>query len=304
MDSKTAMATAKYMITNAPKGKKINITWFGGEPLCNIDAIDVVSNELRREGIDFSAKIISNGYLFDKEVTQKAVEKWNVKSAQITLDGTAEVYNSVKAYASTCGNAFETVADNIEEMLRSGIAVFIRINLSIHNKDNLYRLVDWICDRYNGYKNIYVYPRVMMWYESGKAEYMISAVELLSFENYCLEKGLQIPFRVLGEGIRVNACMADSNSSVTDLPDGHLGQCEHFTDGEFVGDVFTGISDNRNIIAFKEKANCKEICEGCELYPICIRLFKCPDVGTNVCNSDFVAIEKAHLSHSINMKFS
>jgi sulfatase maturation enzyme AslB (radical SAM superfamily) len=54
------------------------LDWFGGEPLFNMDVIDLISSRVRAAGFNIMGSIVSNGYLFDDKVIQKAKDIWNL----------------------------------------------------------------------------------------------------------------------------------------------------------------------------------------------------------------------------------
>ena len=97
MSNDTAVDVARFMIDKS-KGHDITIQLFGGEPLCNIAAIDTIFNFLKANNAVYKSWMISNGYLFDKDLIDKARNNWNLYKVQITLDGTERVYNRIKNY--------------------------------------------------------------------------------------------------------------------------------------------------------------------------------------------------------------
>ena len=122
MSSETALDVAKY-IEKHHGGKKVNLMWFGGEPLYNMSVIDLVTERLRKSGVTFSSDMISNGYLFDEATVRRAKEKWKLHSVQITLDGTEKVYNRIKAYVNNRESAYLRVIENIGCLLDAEIYV-------------------------------------------------------------------------------------------------------------------------------------------------------------------------------------
>ncbi len=287
MSADTAQATAEFIIANAPKSKNATLTWFGGEPLCNIEAIDIITDALRNAGINFSSRIISNSYLFDDALIKKAVEDWNLKFAQVTLDGTETVYNNAKAYVNAENtNPFIKVINNIEKLLENGIHVSARMNIGEHNRENLFELADFLAERYSGRKGFSVYAHLLLAYNEGasNAVHLSAAENLVELNNYFEKKGLLQLKKEITPGVQGNKCMADSKSAITVLPDGSLGKCEHFTDSNFIGNVYDGITDTCTEQAFSKRANNKEICKGCFAYPACIMLENCPDDNLVLCN--------------------
>lgn len=306
MSRETAVAVADYIIANAPSDRVVHISWFGGEPLCNTEVMDIISDTLCNSGIRFTSQITSNGYLFDAEKIEKAVQKWKTTVVQVTLDGTESVYNSTKAYVSSCENPYITVTGNIEKLLKRNIKVVVRLNFGGHNKDDIYSLVDWLAERYVGCDGLSVYPRLVNKYEKGKMKKdddISLSEKLIELENYCEEKKLFLSHKPIKSAIKINSCLADSDSAITILPDGNIGKCEHCLDDGYIGNIHCGITDGKMADSFKEKANNEDICNGCSMYPICIRLKKCPDVGEDICNEEFRMIEKRHLARRVKFTY-
>lgn len=268
----------------------VALHWFGGEPLYNQEVIDIICRGLRDAGVPYGGDMVSNGYLFDDATIEKAKTLWKIFNVQITLDGTEEVYNKTKAFVYRDGrSAFRVVTDNIERLLARGIGVVVRMNMGDHNKEDLYRLVDWLCERYRGQKHLSIYPHLL--FDTAKEQGDPNLAEkrerrekaLCSFEEYCASHGLR-PYQAMGNGVRVSACMMDAPEAVTVLPDGHLGKCEHHSEDHFVGDIYTGVVNTALVDAFKERANNRERCDGCPVYPVCIKLANCPNKKFNICS--------------------
>ena len=96
MSAETAHKAAAYIAAHCG-GEKVHLHWFGGEPLFNKQVIDIICTDLAEKGIVYESMMISNGYLFDGATVEQAVSHWKLKSVQITLDGTEEIYNRSKA---------------------------------------------------------------------------------------------------------------------------------------------------------------------------------------------------------------
>ena len=121
MDPETADKVVDY-IQNHCGGNKVKLRWFGGEPLMNFPVIHRICGGLRSRGIDFESYMVSNGYLFDDELTAKAIHSWALKEVQITLDGTEAVYNRSKAFIYPKGSPYRIVTGNILRLLNAGIS--------------------------------------------------------------------------------------------------------------------------------------------------------------------------------------
>ncbi len=299
MSFETAQETVNFIKKHRSPKKKVKISWFGGEPLCNWEVVDFITSELSRAEIDFFCSMITNGYLFDDFLAKKAAGDWNLKWVQITLDGTRDVYNKIKAYVD-CEDKdpFAIVTDNIERLLKNGIEVRVRMNMGMHNKEDLYVLADFLATRYKGYDLFSAYTKLLFEDDLQTPEMqMLLADELLAFEEYCDRLGLMRPKTVREEPC-VNRCMADSGNSIVITPSGKLGKCEHFSDTEHVGSVWDGITNPAKIKEFKVRVNSRALCSGCPAYPVCIRLPKCSIYGSKYCYPASRKIEAAHLSRA------
>ena len=73
--------------------------------------------------------------------------------------------------------------------------------------------------------------------------------------------------------------MADSDDSVIIHPTGKICACEHYVNGEFIGDIATEELDEKAIESWKERVPEFDECKDCFFLPECIRLRKCT-VGT------------------------
>ncbi len=281
MDEQTAKETADFIIRTANKAQ-VKINWFGGEPTYNQKAIDIICDVIGKAGIEYTSSMVSNGYLFDDSVVEKAAKLWKLKTVQITLDGTEEVYNSTKAYIyNDCISPFNKVIDNIERLAKANISVIIRLNMSEQNVQDLYKLVDYIDNRFESQKCVSVYPATL--YEDEDEYNKIGALtrrldilnEYFLLEKYCEDKGLLHSGNVNSKFMKCG-CMAQNDNSYMILPDGHLGLCEHYTDSEFIGTIKDGIKDSQKVLSYKEIVFKEDLCCDCRIYPLCMKSKKCP----------------------------
>ena len=71
MTAETADKVVRYIVKHRGD-EKVSLKWFGGEPLVNAKVIDQICTELCEQGVPFRSKMISNGYLFDADMVQRA----------------------------------------------------------------------------------------------------------------------------------------------------------------------------------------------------------------------------------------
>lgn len=283
MSDEIAVKTAAYIQSNCGD-KEVLLRWFGGEPLYNSRAIDIICEKLRSLGISYRSEMVSNGYLFDAQMVSKATELWNLKQVQITLDGTEEVYNRCKAYIYKEGSPYQTVMQNIQCLLDADVRVLLRMNLDLHNITDLGSLCDEISARFGKRRNLYVYPYLIFDSSvSWKDRYPIEKWELLYAElerliQKLIDMGLYA-FRSqrIKDCLPVNHCIADSDDAVVILPTGQLCACENYSEDEVIGHLDNGIVNIAILDTWRDRDDEIQECKTCFYYPECVRLKKCTD---------------------------
>ena len=280
MSIETADAVIDYIIRNCA-GKEAELRWFGGEPLLNKSVIDHICLGLQDAGKQFKSSIVTNGYLFDAETIEESIRKWNLEEAHITLDGTEEIYNRTKNYVKAEESPYRVVKKNIKGLLDAGIKVRIRLNLGRHNAKDLIHLIHELSESFAGNANLVVY--VIPLYEQDMPEQMKERwrkeiyASLEELQTAVKTSGLSLHLRALHYKLPSTCCMADSRVGITILPDGRRGICDHYTDREILGDVFTDSDDEGLIEAWREKRPPIQACRNCVRYPECVIITHCPE---------------------------
>jgi len=276
MTEETARDVGEY-IAKACGGKTVKLSWFGGEPLFNRPAIDVICDTLRGHGVEYSSILTSNAYYLDAETARKAAQDWHIRHAQITVDGTETVYNRTKAYIDRGEESpYQRVLENIGHALNAGIEVAIRLNMDSANADDLMALADELAERFHGRNNLFAHV-IMLRAVAGPVHQFDSEQEAFARKKALEEKldgyGLLKQER-FKQDFRVNQCMADNDACEVVLPDGRIQKCEHFNEAEVIGSIHSDVRDEEKRRAWKETMRFPE-CADCALYPKCVSLRRC-----------------------------
>ena len=290
MTAETASKVVRYIMAHHGS-ETVHISWFGGEPLVNAKAIDQICTGLREQGVPFRSGMISNGYLFDAEMAQRAKDLWQLQRVQITLDGTAQTYNRVKDYVYRDVNAFERVLQNIGLLTGIGIHTRIRLNVSKHNIGEMAELVELLHQRFGADEHLTVTSSALF-EEEDTAELFARRMQLEQQITAC---GFARKLYDLPKDIRLDCCMADDDGSrVVIAPDGHLGKCHHYLDREFFGHIDSEERNDAILRKFKERRADIEACATCFYYPQCIRLV--------MCHRDTICTSVKQQEHLYNMR--
>lgn len=280
MTEETAEKIGEFIIEHAPIDGIVELRWFGGEPLYNMKVMDIIVNKLRETGIQYQSTLISNGSLFNDFVVQKAVNLWNLRHVQITLDGTEQVYNKAKNYTRKNFNPYKKVKENIQKLLYANIAISIRMNLELYNADDLKEL---IYECHNDFGNdlpfgMYAYPI----FEEGnpRSEEHKKALydKLIEIEQVLAECGY-LKGKDLYGGIRATHCMVDNGRAILFAPTGEIGLCEHYSESEFFSHVDNFDEKDWEVIKdWKRVEEPLDICSDCSFFPDCLRCSKCVEL--------------------------
>lgn len=129
--------------TRLPAVRELAVLWYGGEPLVGLSSLLSLSDEFQARtaaaGVAYAATVITNGYLLTAPVARRLRER-AVTTAQVTLDGPAEVHDRRRPLTSGRGT-FDTVLANIVAV--AGILdVAVRVNLDRANAGDYPRLLE------------------------------------------------------------------------------------------------------------------------------------------------------------------
>ena len=135
MSEETEKAVLKFIRSNNNL-RKLNVTWYGGEPLLNFNSIQRLTKAFINLGVEYSAKMITNGYLLTPEIAG-LLHSLHINTIQITFDGTESVHNK-RRFLLGGQPTYRKIMDNIKYLLSvdTGIRINIRTNVDKRNKEN------------------------------------------------------------------------------------------------------------------------------------------------------------------------
>lgn len=127
-----------------PHLDRLNISWFGGEPLLARDVVLEIGQHANavcaQHGVAFSAGFTTNGYLLEPALLQRLTELQH-REFQITLDGDAEWHDRTRVTANK-GATFEKIWSNLiaYRSLAANFAISLRLHLHQDNIESVRRL--------------------------------------------------------------------------------------------------------------------------------------------------------------------
>jgi len=156
----------KFIETNLINtgGKRLSVTWFGGEPLLKPTIIENLSDRIiklcNEKKIQYSATIVTNGYLLTQDIADMLYDK-KVQQYQITFDGLYEMHDKTR-HLKNGQSTFNKIVDNLKT-LKIKSRVNIRYNTYIENfnkQDEVKKFIQNLAKESGN--NISYYPAIVV----------------------------------------------------------------------------------------------------------------------------------------------
>jgi len=132
--------------------KTLAVTWYGAEPLMGLGQIRIMSPQLidlaAKNGVQYVSHMVTNGMSLKFDIYKELVDKYHIKSFQITLDGTAEYHDKNRYLKKNQGPSFDIIFKNILEIASSahyaasGANITVRCNVDVNSAKGLPALIE------------------------------------------------------------------------------------------------------------------------------------------------------------------
>ncbi len=143
--------------------KKLEITWYGGEPLLAFEKIKKILDRIKKEvplPIAFHS-IITNGYYFTDEVIEFFREH-PLDNIQITLDGDKSRHDTIRRQRGSGEGSYERLIRNMDNILEKlpDVQLSVRINVDRDNAESFTELHRELSERWKN-KKVKIYPGIL-----------------------------------------------------------------------------------------------------------------------------------------------
>ncbi len=139
-----------------------SLTWYGGEPLLAINAIEKILHGIDNMGIKLqSHSIVTNGYYFEGKAID-VFRKYTLNNIQITLDGRKERHDKLRKQKGSKSPSYDRIIENIAHVSKEfpGARVSVRVNVDKGNVDDYYALFKEMKEK-ERLDNVVVYPGII-----------------------------------------------------------------------------------------------------------------------------------------------
>jgi len=270
IESTIAFIERQSKMTN----NKVEITWYGGEPLLAIDKIQEIYKRIKAKGIELiSSGMITNGYYLNDE-NQEILNNIGVKTLQITLDGATPDAHNKKRFTRNGNGTWKIILKNIDSLLNKNenIEISVRCNIDKSNKGDFVVLKEQLDKRWKNNKNIFIYPAILR-------DHDVDAHSVCQFfsdreaSDYMIQSGVQtknLPYFQYNVG----GCSATMLNSYLIGPEGELYKCWNDLGraDKVIGNVAPDSSVNQKLLfdyIVSPSIFDDPKCEKCELFFVC-----------------------------------
>ena len=276
MSVDTALTAIEYLADNSGNRRNLEVDFFGGEPLLNMDAVRAAvsrGREIERKTDKrFRFTLTTNGALLTDDIIEFVNSE--ISNIVISIDGRPDVHNSVRKIRSGGGDSHAIVIDKTLELIKRRRAAkyreyYIR---GTFTRDNLDFAEDVLYLKSKGFEHISMEPVVLpsahplairsedIGRISREYERLAGLVRdnKISFFHFYLDLG--------GgpcESKRLVACGAGYEYVAVD-PCGDIWPCHQFVgrDGYRMGSVVSGVDKDKaeelSRLTLNDKPKCKE----------------------------------------------
>lgn len=229
-DNMNALNTAEFIkkVVGEYQPNEITLTYFGGEPLANIEAIATLHDALKEAlpaKIQLNQMAITNGVLVPRYIDRLC--QIGVSTLQITLDGPRQIHDARRVSIGGAGT-FDKVVAGISAALDAGIFVAIHIVIDSHNAPHIRELARFLRQRFDKHLDrlaVNVGLASNPGWDSQHCALYISdshatAMEFVQAVESVLDEGLQIIDFLIS-----SPCPRERDNEFIIAPDGGLYKC-------------------------------------------------------------------------------
>ncbi|WP_317317228.1 radical SAM/SPASM domain-containing protein [Amedibacillus dolichus] len=260
--NKINMGTIKHLI----------ISWFGGEPLMNMECIRYMGKEIKcfceLRHVKYSSSVVTNGFLLNRKVVKELVDL-GVNTFQITIDGDAEIHNKQRRLANGL-ETYSVIKNNLFDLknLEGDFQIVLRTNISQQMLGNLDAYINDFSPLFKDKRFFAMYHIVV---DFSDLSHDVTDRQVLNEIIYALDKGFRFTSMTDYLSISSKYCYAaKDNHFVVDV-DGMLSKCtETNEEYSFIGKIISdGTIEKNQFFNIWRGTRLSDKCLDCENYSIC-----------------------------------
>lgn len=287
MEKSTAEQIVRFIVSFFPY-QKLQIQWFGGEPLMAMDNICYITEALKDKGYVLSTHITTNGSFLTEKIIEYFKDNYEPVSFQITIDDIGINYGNIKHYINIPKeDAFNQIINACNLVLDNDLFLALRINYlpsQIEKAKSIYnQLCNIFVDKRTPNLRIYLAPITLNEDCSSCNDGGLDTdtfIDLLKFQyghqtgNYFSDNQRTQLLQSFYLKPKASFCGATRKYNLVITAEGKIYKCHRFVkydhDKYVVGDVWKGIDFSKDSYCdFTDSIIKDDDCKLCRALPIC-----------------------------------
>ncbi len=265
---------------DSSKPVKVNIIYFGGEPLMNLEAIRRISGEIfpycLERAIEFSAGMATNGIFLTPELVDE-LKTQGFQWVKITFDGDECEHDKKRIYQGGRGT-FHKIFENLEK-ISGKLKILLGGNFDHDSAESFKGLLEKIAK--SKFKDDIVaanFKPIMPEMKRRELSGIASSCERCTYTDYEIQKMLELRGHTRGAGLKptdpinTGPCEFYRRNAVTIGIDGNIYKCIAFLGlkGTEIGHVTEqGFNEVGETMLKASQPFANEKCSKCPFPPIC-----------------------------------
>jgi uncharacterized protein len=315
MSFETARRAIDFAMVRTQPGEKIEIGFFGGEPLLRFEMIQKVvtyiHQQTERSPRQIVLSITTNGTILTDEILN-FLEREAIDLC-ISIDGPKRVHDKHRVYRDGRGS-FDDVFANLQWALKRLSRVQVN---AVYSSDTLDFLPETVATLINtGVPSIHLNPNITAeWDKQAQRSFQRVYREVADLYIDSYRNGREIAINLIDNkiilflkgGYSAQDMCGMGKTQWAFAPSGNIYPCERFIgeddDDRFrLGNLYTGLDERRRVLIMHQAGNRNKECLTCELRPYCMNWCGCTNyyttgridlAGPVLCASERAAIEAA-----------
>ncbi len=128
---------------------RINVDWYGGEPLLAFNTISYLSSNLidlsEKHNCSYNASITTNGTLLNAKMLDLLLSLF-VSKFQVSIDGPRETHDKRRMYKHEKISSFDRIIENIYKIVDKA-DLYVRINVDNENLEQAFTLLEYFKEK-------------------------------------------------------------------------------------------------------------------------------------------------------------
>jgi len=310
MSEETADALVRF-INKHKHLEKINVTWYGGEPLLEFDKLRCLSSKIQALGLAYDAQMITNGYLLTPKIIA-SLKELNISHLQITIDGIKETHDK-RRHLKDGRCTYDKIMENVSNLMASNWhgKLNLRVNVDKRNSHEfaeVYKRMKELYPEEFG-KKINVYPGFVNDGANPKNSDYFDSYDKGQFLVDLSSRYGANPLKTFPH-LELGGCMMTRKNAYVVGPEGELYKCWRNlgNENDVIGHVHSLSNWNMSLVAHGMVGASyleDDECEQCLLFPICdggcpkMRMLNKRDNG----NRDVCSYFKRHIKQLLEVYY-